>query len=257
MMKPFLLAGALLPAALFAQVSTGMAFQQGGWMRPASGILGATGSQHVEGQSGPVLNRPLSADEVRTTIQTLSDGSHINRTETTHFYRDSEGRMANVTETGAVIYDPVAGFTYELTTRNKTFTKKPVSADASVTIAAAAHFSSISSYSGSPSSTKGPKKAPAKQDGEQTTEELNPQSINGIVAKGSRVTVTIPANAIGNDAPLRVVNERWFSDDYKLLVKSSNSDPRFGVTTYELTNIIQAAPDPSVFQIPADYKGVN
>jgi hypothetical protein len=253
MIKRLLLAGALLPAALFAQGSTGMAFQHEGWLRPANGILGNNGSQHIEGQSGPVLNRPISADEVRTTTQTLSDGSHINRTETTHFYRDGEGRMATVTETGAVIYDPVAGFTYDLTARNKTFTKRPFPANATVTIAAAAHFSSVSSHSGPVS----PGKAQAKQDGEQTTEELNPQTINGILAKGSRVTVTIPANAIGNEAPLRVVNERWYSDDYKLLVKSSNSDPRFGVTTYELRNIVQAAPDPSVFQIPADYQGVK
>ena len=38
-----------------------------------------------------------------------------------------------------------------------------------------------------------------------------------------------------------------------MLVKSSNSDPRFGQTTYELSNINRTAPGATLFQIPADY----
>jgi hypothetical protein len=38
-----------------------------------------------------------------------------------------------------------------------------------------------------------------------------------------------------------------------MLVKSSNADPRFGNTTYELTGINRAEPDPGLFLIPADY----
>ena len=85
------------------------------------------------------------------------------------------------------------------------------------------------------------------------TEDLPPTYVNGVFAKGSRVTVTIPAGAIGNDRDLRTVNERWYSDDLKLLLKSSNSDPRFGTTTYELRNITQTEPDASLFQVPSDY----
>ena len=67
------------------------------------------------------------------------------------------------------------------------------------------------------------------------------------------MTVTIPTGAVGNDRDLKVINERWVSDDLKLLVKTSNSDPRFGVTTYELTNIVQKEPDPALFQLPEGY----
>ena len=77
--------------------------------------------------------------------------------------------------------------------------------------------------------------------------------MNGVLAKGTRSTITIPAGQIGNDHALLGVNERWYSDELGMPVKSSNSDPRFGTTTYELTNISRAAPDPSLFQIPADY----
>ena len=38
-----------------------------------------------------------------------------------------------------------------------------------------------------------------------------------------------------------------------MLVKSVNTDPRFGTTTYQLTNIVQGEPASTLFQIPADY----
>ena len=201
----------------------------------------------MEGQTGPVLNRPVSANEVRTSVQTLSDGSHVNKSETIQFYRDSMGRMVTKTSTGSVIYDPVAGYTYDLTDRNNSYTKSPISSGSTTTIAAAAHFSSVSSTSGTR------KQAPRKQGNEPVTEDLTPQTMNGVFAKGTRLTITIPANTFGNDADLKVVNERWVSDDLKLLLKSTNSDPRFGMTTYELTNIVQADPDPTLFKVPANY----
>jgi hypothetical protein len=44
------------------------------------------------------------------------------------------------------------------------------------------------------------------------------------------------------------------SGDLQVLVKSTNSDPRFGATTYPLSNIVQGPPNPSLFQIPGDYR---
>lgn len=84
-------------------------------------------------------------------------------------------------------------------------------------------------------------------------ESLPSQMVNGALAQGTRTTETIPVGKIGNDRAISVVNERWFSNDLQMLVKSSSSDPRFGNTTYQLTNIVQASPDPSLFQIPGDY----
>jgi hypothetical protein len=84
-------------------------------------------------------------------------------------------------------------------------------------------------------------------------EDLPAQNLNGVLATGRRTTVTIPAGEIGNDRPIQVVNETWYSSDLKMMVKSSNSDPRFGDTSFELTNIIRSEPDPGLFQIPADY----
>ena len=116
--------------------------------------------------------------------------------------------MATVTSTGADIYDPIAGFTYDLTFWSKTYTKSPIKTNEMVTIAAAAHYSSISS-----NSVTGNTKQAQRKGGGPVTEELAPEMISGTLAKGSRVTVMIPMGAIGNESPLKVVNERWSSDD--------------------------------------------
>ncbi|MDE3199057.1 MAG: hypothetical protein KGN84_22095, partial [Acidobacteriota bacterium] len=81
-------------------------------------------------------------------------------------------------------------------------------------------------------------------------EDLGYQSVNGVTAKGTRNTTTIEAGKIGNDRPITIVSERWYSTDLEMMVKSTNSDPRFGDTSFELTNIQQTPPDPSLFQIP-------
>jgi hypothetical protein len=90
-------------------------------------------------------------------------------------------------------------------------------------------------------------------EGEVNTESLGTQTIEGVVANGQRVTVTIQAGKIGNERPIVTVNERWYSPELQTLVFSKNSDPRLGETTYRLTNIDRNEPDPSLFQVPADY----
>ena len=74
-----------------------------------------------------------------------------------------------------------------------------------------------------------------------------------VLAAGSRDTETIPQGQIGNDRDIHVTNERWYSDDLQMLVKTVNSDPRFGENSYEFTNVDRAEPDPTLFQIPGDY----
>jgi hypothetical protein len=73
------------------------------------------------------------------------------------------------------------------------------------------------------------------------------------MAEGTRLTLTIPAGKIGNERPIVTVNERWYSQELQTVVLTKNSDPRMGETTYRLTNINRGEPDPSLFQVPADY----
>ena len=90
--------------------------------------------------------------------------------------------------------------------------------------------------------------------GESTKEDLGQQSIEGVAANGTRTTTVIPAGAIGNEQPITIVSEQWFSPDLEMLVLTRHSDPRVGETTYRLTNINRSEPAASLFEIPAEFK---
>ena len=174
----------------------------------------------------PVVGKPFSGLEERHTSQVLADGTHIERHSATRFYRDGQGRTRSQNESTIRIDDPVEGHTY-VSTADQTVTRTFV-------------FQS----------------RPAVMLALTAREELPPQQMNGVRVRGERTTTTVPPGTLGNDRELKIVNERWYSDDLQVLVKSTNSDPRFGVTTYELTGIVQAEPDSSLFQPPRGYKRV-
>jgi hypothetical protein len=91
-------------------------------------------------------------------------------------------------------------------------------------------------------------------DGGQTTrEDLGQQTVEGVLAAGTRTTRVIPAGAIGNLQPIKVISEEWMSPDLKVLVMTKHSDPRTGETIYRLSNIVRAEPDHALFTVPADY----
>jgi hypothetical protein len=218
-------------------------------------------SERIElprGQVGPVEGRPLSGTEVYHSTQVLSDGTHVDKSNTSLFYRDDHGRMRSESPAHVLIFDPVAGFTYELNIKQKTYLRTPIPPRTAFEwIAAVGNGTDVSSTSAKLDGDPGAsytQRSRGRAAAGQVTEELPPQSVNGVLAKGSRITIAIPAGTFGNDREVKVVNERWYSDDLKVLLKSSNNDPRYGVTTYEFTQIVQAPPDPALFQPPADYQ---
>ena len=84
-------------------------------------------------------------------------------------------------------------------------------------------------------------------------EELGKQIIEGVEAEGTRTTVTIPAGEIGNERPIEIVNERWYSPELQLVVMTRHSDPRSGETTYKLTNLNRTEPAKSLFEVPPGF----
>ncbi|HTX35695.1 MAG TPA: hypothetical protein VME43_11755 [Bryobacteraceae bacterium] len=227
-----------------------------GWVA-SPGTSAVIGHMAIQGQTGPVTGKPVQATEVRHSVQTLSDGTKLESSSSSHFYRDSQGRMRTESAERVEIYDPVAGFIYDLNSQRKTYTKTPTNADR-VMIAVAGGSSRVNQTSGT---TRGDRPShvdlgiPYRSEGQvnTVTEDMPPQTINGIAARGARITSTVPTGAVGNDRDFKIVNERWYSDELQILLKTVNSDPRFGVNTYELTNIVQAPPDPALFQIPPGY----
>src|SRR5262249_9476243 len=88
---------------------------------------------------------------------------------------------------------------------------------------------------------------------ESIREDLGQQTIEGVVATGTRLTTTIPAGAIGNEQPIKIVSEQWMSPDLKVIVLTKHSDPRTGDTTYRMLNIARSEQARSLFEVPPDY----
>lgn len=212
-----------------------------------------------EGQVGPVAGKPLSAIEERHSEEIMNDGSRQDHPSSGLFYRDEQGRMRIESTTKAVIYDPVAGFMYVTDAKTKTYRKISVQAANPISIVVIEDGIWISSEASRKPSTASaaavPGALPASGEGGQrvVNEDLATTTIGSMRVHGTRLTSTIPAGTVGNDHDLKTVNERWYSDEVKVLVRSSRSDPRFGSLRYELTNISQTAPDPALFQVPAGF----
>jgi hypothetical protein len=229
--------------------------------------------------------RPYSAETVNETVQVLGDGNRINRSSTTRVYRDGEGRTRRETldTDGSVrsiaIYDPVAHVSYTLDPKTKAAYKSTINvvmplrtpglarvvdpagdperqAVASARVVTGTITGGVVTGTVSGGTGRGAAIARTPEPGalpNVNKEELPPQNIEGVMAAGTRTTTVIPAGQIGNAQEIRIVSERWFSDDLQVLVLTKHSDPRSGETTYRLRNILRAEPDPSLFTVPADY----
>jgi len=216
-------------------------------------------------------NAPYSAEAVTVTTQTLADGNQIYRELTAVLYRDSEGRTRREQTLAGyipwvssspgqafqviVINDPVAGVSYTLNPATRTAIAHEMSNFMSLPMQDVRQGSPgiylFSSTGDMTSSGTMPAQYQRVELGE--TEVLGTRSIEGVIAEGTRSTVRIPAGSIGNERPIEVVSESWYSSELQTLVMSRHSDPRLGETVYELKDIVLTEPLSELFEVPLDY----
>jgi hypothetical protein len=192
-----------------------------------------------------VQGAPYSAQAVTQFTQTLPNGDHVQRTTTASIARDSQGRTRvdrSLAAVGALsataggqaraimIHDSVAGVSYALNPATKTGTSMQIRTRPAA--ASEAHAQHSAAF-----------KAAAK------SEDLGTQVMQGITAQGKRVTRVIAAGQEGNEKEIDIVTETWYSPDLQTLVMSKASDPRYGETTYQLTGLSRAEPDPALFAV--------
>ncbi|HZU41291.1 MAG TPA: hypothetical protein VE994_01365 [Terriglobales bacterium] len=248
----------LLSTGVVAQdVSTGQVFLGGG---PGPHIRMHFGEHFGLDEGKIVKGVPFSAQAVTEHTQTLQDGNHIHVTHNASMFRDSEGRVRReMTITGMaplsattnapkfiMINDVVAGVRYILNPDTKTANKMPPKRAMDTKMFHGPDGNGNMIYR---------KAGPVGPEGaaQPVVESLGDQVIQGLKVQGTRTTTTIPAGQMGNERPIQIVSERWYSPDLQTTVKFVHSDPWAGETTYQLTNIIRSEPDPSLFQIPAGY----
>jgi len=201
-----------------------------------------------------VTGAPFSAIAVSETSQTLPDGNHIARKTQTNVFRDGQGRVRReITLSGygpmagseqpksfVIINDPMAHATFMLHPDQKTAEKieRP-----------------FARMNGPMNEAMREKKELRQEQNNANLkrEDLGTQTIAGVTAQGTRVIKTIPAGQIGNEKPITIVHESWYSNDLQTVVMSKRTDPWSGETTYSLTNIQRAEPDAALFAVPSDY----
>jgi hypothetical protein len=84
---------------------------------------------------------------------------------------------------------------------------------------------------------------------------LGTREFDGIKADGTMTSYTIPAGQIGNEKPIVVTSERWFSPELHVVVYAKNSDPRTGDTIYRLANVKRGEPPAELFKVPGGLQG--
>jgi hypothetical protein len=204
-----------------------------------------------------VTGAPFSGVAVTESTQTLADGNRITHKTQSNVFRDSQGRVRKeVTLSGfgplaasgapksfVVIDDPVAQTNFVLHPDTKVAEKMDHSRREMKWKAKGGAFQ---------------EKLQARQQediaaGNLKKEDLGAQVIGGVSAQGTRVTRMIPAGQIGNEKPILIVHETWFSNDLQMVVMSKRSNPWVGETTYTLTNIQRTEPAAALFAVPSDF----
>ena len=215
-----------------------------GGMFAFGGFMGGLGGKVVTG-------KPILATITITHTETLP-GNMISNTSTGTFARGADGstyRDVKFTSLGpwaasgkarefAYIRNLAQGMQYIVNVTKGTYRAFPIG-------------------SGGPRGNGG--KPPGDNSNESVTDNpsgtyTDPKTNTAYPVDDRKVTRTIPAGAIGNQMPIVITSERWYSNALELLLEDTHNDPRFGSTTYQLTNIGTSpsaslfVPDPSFTQ---------
>jgi hypothetical protein len=243
-----------------------------------SGPEGVTAWAGMAFASGPpVEGAPYAATVTSKFAQTLSDGTLLVQTSASSTARDSAGRTrqdapAPMVDDPSVhppqlvfLQDPVAHASYVLNLTDKTAQKTamPTTTRGTDSPVMESRMLSTNVAGAVPidDDSLGPmlvtSAAGMSRNEKVHSENLGSQTMEGLLVNGTRTTCTIPAGEIGNIKPIEVISEVWTSPDLKTVIYSKLSDPRTGEHIFQLTDIVRAEPDPSLFVVPGDFRIVD
>ena len=219
----------------------------------------------------PVAGAPYSATGVTDSATTFVDGNRISRHETTRFFRDRQGRTRiehtppppathNPLPIPAIVLinDPVSGECYVLDAPQKIahvlshptarglVIHPPVAQSMpparllmpGFDLEYGTAFSLAASYF-------------APEVGTQAA--LGEKAIDGIPVIGTRVKHHVRAGEYGNEQPIFITVENWFSPDLGVTLEDTQLSTIGGNVDYRLERITRSEPDATLFQVPPEY----
>jgi hypothetical protein len=228
-----------------------------------------------------VTGAPYSGEEVNESLKILTDGTRITQKQPMgrKVWRDDHGRTRSERpfamgpqQTSPVpviieITDPVAGYKYTLDTQEKVAHRQALPAPRSspTGLMAGIFGAQLPPPAGGggggragamvPASAPSPANAPMQP--RFTREPLGTQNIDGVIAEGTRTTMTYPVGMMGNDREFSVVTENWMSPDLKIQILSKSNDPRNGENTFRIQGLSRTLPDAGLFTVPPEYTVVD
>jgi hypothetical protein len=223
-------------------------------------------------ERGAIRDTAFSAEVQVETVWPLREGGTTQRKSTYLIYRDSQGRtrldlmsdQTNATDSRprtSVINDPAASSTYLLDHRRATVRKMPLVAEVEqesqprvvqTTRGTAPGFINVVPQNSHVAKAIVIRERSASQLAEK--EQLGQREISGVIAEGTRFVRAISLGASGNENPIQITTEEWYSIELQTIVAITISDPRFGRSEYRLVNIVRGDPSPALFVIPQTYK---
>jgi len=227
-------------------------------------------SAEMAGAGEVVTAAPYTATATTESTQVLADGNRIVNKTSSFVARDSQGRTRRETDLHRIgtmqVDSPKMVFINDPTTHTQ-YIFTPGGGEATKVIRSEGSWKEgpqIIDLRGQREqrikektivALQHAREGQSKESSEQVKhEDLGTQTIEGVSAQGKRETVTIPAGQIGNERPIEIVTETWFSPELHTMVLRKHSDPRTGDSTYRLTDIKRTEPDASLFHAPPGTK---
>ena len=199
---------------------------------------------------------PFQAEVRVNSLAPQRDRTITTRTSTYMIYRASDGRTRRDPEGGSVslVNHPVEG-SYLLNHRGKTVRKViEVQEAAPTTLADPGTRGTAPGFKTIGQQPQGTGNHVRNKSIQVMKDSLGKREIEGVLAEGTRFVRTISLGAFGNEKPIEITTEEWYSVELHTMVAITISDPRFGKSEYRLVNIVRGDPSKTLFELPQDYK---
>jgi hypothetical protein len=194
----------------------------------------------------PATGKPFSGRDHIAWTRTLEDGSVVSTELYAFLARDSQGRIYRE----HVSFVPVNS--NRPMKRREIDLLDPVAHTRTVCIMAKRHCA-ITNYYASEKFVPPPTGPQDHGTRYLSREVIGTDTIDGFPVLGTRETLTINAGAVGNTQPLVTTKEYWYSPDLEINLLTTRKDPREGTQIIHVIDLSRADPDPSIFQVPANF----
>lgn len=88
-------------------------------------------------------------------------------------------------------------------------------------------------------------------------EDLGTRFIADVETEGTHDKLIYNPGVFGNDRKVTIEKEFWYSPQLGISLLSVRTDPRIGRQTFTVTSLVLSDPDPTLFELPADFKVVD